>query len=130
VKPFYLSSETVLPIKPILPFKSNLCRYIAVAFINAFAFPLSCIGKVWRWQLVRKIFTPRVKTQRQLNQLYRPPKFLLSERYGPFLAAMVYSIIFAPGMPVLYAVLVLWWGKACTSPMQSTHSARKRLVYR
>jgi hypothetical protein len=28
MKPFYLSSETVLPIKPVLPFKRNLYRYV------------------------------------------------------------------------------------------------------
>ena len=81
---------------------------VQVAFINAFAFPLSCLGKVWRWQIRNWFLTPRVKTQRQLNQLYRPPKFLLSERYGPFLAAIVYSVMFSSGMPVLYVVLVVW----------------------
>jgi hypothetical protein len=30
VKPFYLSSETVLPIKTVLPFKRNVCRYSQV----------------------------------------------------------------------------------------------------
>ena len=31
MKPFYLSSETVLPIKTVLPFKRNSYRYVAVA---------------------------------------------------------------------------------------------------
>jgi hypothetical protein len=34
VNPFYLSSETVLPFKPFLPFKCNLRRYAAVAVMG------------------------------------------------------------------------------------------------
>lgn len=114
--------------------------FVQVAFINALAFPLSCIGKVWEWQLRIKFFTPRVKTQRQLNQLYRPPKFLLSERYGPFLAAMVYTVIFSSGMPVLYAVLVLWCAlqilvdrftllRYCASPPRYTGKLAALLIH-
>lgn len=79
-----------------------------VAIINAFVFPMACISKIWLWQLMAKFFTPRVKTQRQLNLLYRPPTFYLSERYGPFAAATFYTIIFSSGLPLLYAVHVLW----------------------
>lgn len=114
--------------------------FVQVAFINALAFPLSCIGKVWLWQLRIKVLTRRVKTQRQLNQLYRPPKFLLSERYGPFLAAMVYTIIFSSGMPVLYAVLVLWCAlqilvdrltllRYCASPPRYTGKLAALLIH-
>jgi len=83
-------------------------RFIQIALINAIAFPLSCLGKVGKWRLMIWFYSSRVRTQQQLNDLYRPPRFFLSERYGPFLAAIVYSVIFSSGMPVLYATLVLW----------------------
>lgn len=81
---------------------------VQVAAVNAVTFPLSCLSKVWLWKLKIYFFSPYIRTQQQLNQLYRPPRFLLSERYGPFLAAMVYTIVFSSGMPILYMVLMLW----------------------
>ena len=82
--------------------------FIQVAAVNAVVFPLMSLFNPYLWRLQTHVMTRRVKTQREMNRLYCPPKFLLSERYGPFHAALVYTVMLSSSMPVLYAVMVLW----------------------
>jgi hypothetical protein len=53
-----------------------------VAAVNAVVFPLMSLFNPYLWRLQTRVMTRRVKTQREMNKLYCPPKFLLSERYG------------------------------------------------
>jgi len=50
--------------------------------VNAVVFPLMSLFNPYLWRLQTRVMTRRVKTQREMNKLYCPPKFLLSERYG------------------------------------------------
>jgi hypothetical protein len=60
------------------------------------------------WRLNRWYFTDKVKSQRELNELTTPPPFLLSERYGQFIAQVVYSLIFSAGIPLVHVAMVVF----------------------
>ena len=60
------------------------------------------------WRLNRWYFTDKVKSQRELNELTTPPPFLLSERYGQFIAQVVYSLIFSAAIPIVHVAMVVF----------------------
>lgn len=75
---------------------------VQIALINSISFPFTLLSPVIIWRMLVYFLTPSVKSQRQLNELWTPPPFLLSERYGQMNAAFLYTIIFSSGMPLLY----------------------------
>ena len=81
-------------------------RFCQVALINAIMFPISCANPILKWRGSLFLREKFVNTQRQLNQLYIPPEYLLSERSGLFAAALVYTFVFGSGMPLLYVFMM------------------------
>ena len=73
--------------------------------------PLTLIGsKVIVFELKRRLLAGTASTQRQLDELYKPPPYLLSERYGMFVSAVLYTLLFSAGMPLLYFIMILMCG--------------------
>lgn len=81
-------------------------RFCQVALLNAIMFPISCANPILKWRGTLFLREKFVNTQRQLNQLYIPPEYLLSERSGLFAGALVYTFIFGSGMPLLYVFMM------------------------
>lgn len=52
----------------------------------------------------------KIVTQTQLNRSYAPPESDFAARYGEILLAMSVTLIFAPGIPVLYWVAFVGFG--------------------
>ena len=85
-------------------------KFQQVAFINAFSLPFSMASKVIVFELKRRLLAGTASTQRQLDELYKPPPYLLSERYGMFVSAVLYTLLFSAGMPLLYFIMILMCG--------------------
>lgn len=85
-------------------------KFQQVAFINAFSLPFSMASKVIVFELKRRLLAGTASTQRQLDELYKPPPYLMSERYGMFVSAVLYTLLFSAGMPLLYFIMILMCG--------------------
>ena len=85
-------------------------KFQQVAFINAFSLPFSMASKVIVFELKRRFLAGGVKTQTQLDELYTPPPYLISERYGMFTSAVLYTLMFSSGMPLLYLIMMVMCG--------------------
>lgn len=83
-------------------------KFAQIVILNAGSFPFTLLTPVVIWRLNRWYFTPKVKSQRELNELMTPPPFLLSERYGQFIAQVVYSLIFSAGIPLVHVAMVVF----------------------
>jgi hypothetical protein len=83
-------------------------KFAQIVILNAGSFPFTLLTPVVIWRLKRWYFTEKVKSQRELNELMTPPPFLLSERYGQFIAQVVYSLIFSAGIPLVHVAMVVF----------------------
>lgn len=83
-------------------------KFAQIVILNALSFPFTLLTPVVIWRLNRWYFTDKVKSQRELNELTTPPPFLLSERYGQFIAQVVYSLIFSAGIPLVHVAMVVF----------------------
>jgi hypothetical protein len=113
---------------------------VQIALINSISFPFTLLSPVIIWRLLVHFLTPSVKSQRQLNELWTPPPFLLSERYGQMNAAFLYTIIFSSGMPLLYVghfvkialdIVIdrLMLFRACVQPPRYTGKLAAQFLY-
>lgn len=82
-------------------------EFSQLALINSIMFPISCANEVVKWRAARHFREKLVNTQRQLDELYHPPPFSLSERNGYFAAAVLYTLIFSAGIPLGYAFMAV-----------------------
>ena len=78
------------------------------AIINALAFPLAYVGEVLFTKCWRCCCKGGAKTQHDLNELYRPPKFALAERTGQFLSVVFYTLMLSSGAPLLWPVVCMY----------------------
>ena len=83
-------------------------KFAQIVILNAGSFPFTLLTPVVIWRLNRWYFTDKVKSQRELNELTTPPPFLLSERYGQFIAQVVYSLIFSAAIPIVHVAMVVF----------------------
>jgi|TARA_B110000967_G_scaffold71004_1_gene73507 hypothetical protein len=83
-------------------------KFAQIVILNAGSFPFTLLTPVVLWRINVWLNTPKVKSQRELNELMTPPPFLLSERYGQFIAQVVYSLIFSAGIPLVHVAMVVF----------------------
>ena len=81
-------------------------KFSQVAMVNSISFPATAIIPVVVYFFKRKITAGWAKTQLQLNETYRPPVYNLSQRSAVYTAALVYSLMFSSGIPLVYVYLV------------------------
>lgn len=78
------------------------------ALINAFSFPFPSMSEPLLWHMQRWALKSRMRTHLQLEKLYTPVKFLLSERCGQFLTVIFYTIMFSSSTPMLYVCMIIY----------------------
>jgi len=77
---------------------------LGLAVVNMFAFPLARTAPAVVSRLKRACFSRSAHSQRKLNHLYKPLKFILAERYGQVLCALFYTIVFSFAAPPLFPI--------------------------
>ena len=81
-------------------------RFSQVAMVNSIMFPATSILPAVVWRVKRAVLGRYSKTQQQLNDVYKPPAYQLSERSAVYTAAIVYSLMFSSGIPLVYVYLI------------------------
>ena len=81
-------------------------KFSQVAMVNSISFPAFAILPAVVWRAKRAVLGRYSKTQQQLNDVYKPPPYQLSERSAVYTAAIVYSIMFSSGIPLVYVYLI------------------------
>jgi alpha-tubulin suppressor-like RCC1 family protein len=62
--------------------------------------------------VTRFLLKNRQKTQRLLNELFKGPKFMLSERYGVMLSMMFTILLYSGSIPIMSWFAVMFFGSA------------------
>lgn len=81
-------------------------KFSQVAMVNSIMFPATSILPAVVWRVKRAVLGRYSKTQQQLNDVYKPPAYQLSERSAVYTAAIVYSLMFSSGIPLVYVYLI------------------------
>lgn len=87
---------------------SNVGSQILLAMIlNIFSFHSYRLFQYLYYVIRRKYYKPN--SQREMNELYLGPRFQLSLRIAQTLATIFITLLYAPGMPILYLICCIFF---------------------
>ena len=84
-------------------------KFQQVAFIHAFSLPFSMASKVIVFELKRRVLAGTADPEAARRAVQAPP-YLMSERYGMFMSAVLYTLLFSAGMPLPYFIMISMCG--------------------